>query len=224
GAAGEARTAQGYDVDAARKTGEDHDGDAADAAGPAGGAGGAEVTGAAVDGTAPGDEPSAGTEKAEAAEAVEAQADDGDAAGTAQEARDDQGGEPGGDAPTDPAPDTDPHPAPDAGPRLAPDAGPGPAPEADPESPDAPPAAVAREGWFGWRSRWPRASRGVTVGTTVLAGALVLFALLVPNRVEQLTPEAFLRIPAEGILLAALLLVLPPRPRRITAVVTGVLL
>ncbi len=214
GAAGEAQTAQGDDVDAARKNGEDHDGDAADAAGPAGGAGdaggagGAEVTGAAVDGTAPGDEPSAGTEKAEAAGAEEAQADDGDAAGTAREARDDQGGEPGGDAPTDPAPD----------------AGPGPAPEADPESADAPSAAVAREGWFGWRSRWPRASRGVTVGTTVLAGALVLFALLVPNRVERLTPEAFLRIPAEGILLAALLLVLPPRPRRITAVVTGVLL
>src|SRR5690606_21950105 len=80
GAPGEARTDKGDDVDAGRKTGEDHDGDAADAAGPAGGAGGAKVTGAAVDGTAPGDEPSAGTEKAEAAGAVEAQADDGDAA------------------------------------------------------------------------------------------------------------------------------------------------
>ncbi|WP_437032294.1 sulfatase [Streptomyces sp. enrichment culture] len=58
----------------------------------------------------------------------------------------------------------------------------------------------------------------------MLAGALVLFALLVPNRVERLAPEAFLRLPAEGILLAALLLALPPRPRRIAAAVTGVLL
>ncbi|MEV5431581.1 sulfatase [Streptomyces sp. NPDC052701] len=79
-------------------------------------------------------------------------------------------------------------------------------------------------GWFGWRRRHPRTARGVTVGTTVLAGALVLFALLVPNRLERLTPGAFLRIPAEGVLLAGLLLALPPRPRRVTAVVSGVLL
>ncbi|WP_055610059.1 hypothetical protein, partial [Streptomyces prasinus] len=72
--------------------------------------------------------------------------------------------------------------------------------------------------------RHPRAARGVTVGTTVLAGALLLFALLVPNRVERFSPEAFLRIPAEGVLLATLLLALPPRPRRITAAVSGVLL
>ncbi|GAB3178735.1 sulfatase [Streptomyces incanus] len=75
-----------------------------------------------------------------------------------------------------------------------------------------------------WRRNHPRAARGVTVGTTVLAGALLLFALLVPNRVERLSPEAFLRIPAEGVLLATLLLALPPRPRRITAVVSGALL
>lgn len=90
-------------------------------------------------------------------------------------------------------------------------------------SPGATPAA-ARPGRFGRRLRRLRAARGVTVGTTVLAGALVLFALLVPNRVERLTFDAFLRLPAEGILLAALLLALPGRPRRITAVVSGVLL
>ncbi|MFI8304570.1 sulfatase [Streptomyces sp. NPDC085927] len=75
-----------------------------------------------------------------------------------------------------------------------------------------------------WRQRHPRAARGVTAGTTVLAGVLLLFALLVPNRVERLSLEAFLRIPAEGVLLVTLLLALPPRPRRITAVVSGVLL
>ncbi|MFC1231597.1 MULTISPECIES: sulfatase [Streptomyces] len=87
-------------------------------------------------------------------------------------------------------------------------------PPADPE-----PTLLSR-----WRRRHPRAARGVTVGTTVLAGALLLFALLVPNRVERFSPEAFLRIPAEGVLLATLLLALPPRPRRITAAVSGVLL
>ncbi|MGW0335736.1 sulfatase [Streptomyces sp. NPDC003011] len=81
-----------------------------------------------------------------------------------------------------------------------------------------------RFGRFGLRRRYPRAAHGVHVATTVLAGALVLFTLLVPNRVERINVEAFLRLPAEGILLAALLLALPPRTRRITAVVTGVFL
>ncbi|WP_443060312.1 sulfatase [Streptomyces sp. NBC_00444] len=45
-----------------------------------------------------------------------------------------------------------------------------------------------------------------------------------PNRLERLNPSAFLRIPAEGVLLAGLLLALPPRPRRIMAVVSGVFL
>ncbi|MFJ9663336.1 sulfatase [Streptomyces sp. NPDC101219] len=158
--------------------------------------------------------------EAQTAEAREAQ--------TADEAREASAGkaelEPGGDAATEPDPGAGPAPDPETGQEPAPEADPDPAREADPVPGDAPSAAAVREGWFGWRSRWPRVSRGVTVGTTVLAGALVLFALLVPNRVERLAPEAFLRIPAEGILLAALLLALPPRPRRITAVVTGVLL
>ncbi|MFE9923253.1 sulfatase [Streptomyces sp. NPDC005774] len=93
-------------------------------------------------------------------------------------------------------------------------------PEPSEETPDGP-ASTRRDRW---RRDHPRAARGVTIGTTVLAGALLLFALLVPNRVERLAPEAFLRIPAEGVLLATLLLALPPRPRRITAVVSGALL
>nr|WP_223189947.1 sulfatase [Streptomyces sp. TRM68416] len=81
-----------------------------------------------------------------------------------------------------------------------------------------------RAGWFGWRRKYPRAARGVTVGTTVLAGVLVLFALLVPNRLERMSFDMFVRIPAEGILLAGLLLALPPRARRITAGVAGAFL
>jgi hypothetical protein len=83
---------------------------------------------------------------------------------------------------------------------------------------------VEAAGRFDLRRRWPRAVRGARVATTVLAGALVIFALLLPNRLERLTVGAFLRIPAEGVLLAGLLLALPPKPRRITAVVSGVLL
>ncbi|MFF9764524.1 MULTISPECIES: sulfatase [Streptomyces] len=100
--------------------------------------------------------------------------------------------------------------------------------DGDPAAPEetvggAPPAA-APPGRPGLRHRWPRAARGVTAGTTVLAGALVLFALLVPNRVERLDVGAFVRLPAEGILLAALLLALPSGRRRIAAAVSGVLL
>ncbi|MFI6010224.1 sulfatase [Streptomyces sp. NPDC051243] len=93
-------------------------------------------------------------------------------------------------------------------------------PAADPSGSPTP----GSPGWFGWRRRCPRTAHGVTVGATVLAGVLLLFALLVPNRLERLTPEAFFRLPAEGILLAGLLLALPPRSRRLMAVVSGALL
>ncbi|MFF7167140.1 sulfatase [Streptomyces sp. NPDC008086] len=95
-------------------------------------------------------------------------------------------------------------------------------PEAD--RPAEPSDSSPSPGWFGWRRRYPRTARGVAIGTSVLAGALLLFALLVPNQLERLTPEAFFRLPAEGILLAGLLLALPPRSRRLAAVVSGALL
>ncbi|MFE9775159.1 sulfatase [Streptomyces sp. NPDC005931] len=133
------------------------------------------------------------------------------------------------DANTDRAPDTDDN-APDANTDRAPDTDDN-APDANTtDAPDTDDSAAERapgsgpRGWFGWRHRWPRTARGVTVGTTVLAGALLLFALLLPNRVERLTFDAFVRIPAEGVLLATLLLALPPRPRRVAAVVSGILL
>ncbi|MEU2620679.1 sulfatase [Streptomyces sp. NPDC007157] len=62
------------------------------------------------------------------------------------------------------------------------------------------------------------------MGTTVLAAAVLLGALSLPNRLDLLTPPAFLRIPVEGIVLAAVLLVLPGRARRVTAAVAGLLL
>ncbi|WSA74017.1 sulfatase [Streptomyces sp. NBC_01799] len=64
--------------------------------------------------------------------------------------------------------------------------------------------------------------RSVAWVTTALATALVLFALLLPNQVSRLTPGAFARIPVEGILGVAVLLVLPPKARRVVAVLAGV--
>ncbi|MFJ8632093.1 sulfatase [Streptomyces sp. NPDC093568] len=95
---------------------------------------------------------------------------------------------------------------------------------AEDSGPQARASDASSPGWFGWRRRYPRTAHGVTVGTTVLAAALLLFALLVPNRLERLGPEAFLRLPAEGILLAGLLLAVPPRSRRLLAVASGALL
>src|SRR5919112_1152153 len=61
---------------------------------------------------------------------------------------------------------------------------------------------------------------------TVLAGLLVLFALITPDNISRLPAGyswqmAFLRLPLEGILGVALLLALPARPRRIVATVLG---
>ncbi|MFI5847995.1 sulfatase [Micromonospora chalcea] len=63
---------------------------------------------------------------------------------------------------------------------------------------------------------------GATV--TALAGVLVLVALVAPNEVNRLTFGALLRIPVEGLLAVALLLVLPARPRRVVATLLGALL
>ena len=83
---------------------------------------------------------------------------------------------------------------------------------------DDPGEAVAR----GRRERHPAVVRSVAWVTTALATALVLFALLLPNQVSRLTPGAFARIPVEGILGVAVLLVLPPKARRVVAVFAGV--
>ncbi|MEU6352267.1 sulfatase [Streptomyces sp. NPDC047072] len=84
--------------------------------------------------------------------------------------------------------------------------------------------ASQRPGWFGWRRRYPLAARVVNVGTTVLAAVLVLLVLLLPNRLDRISLLWSLRIPVEGIILAGVLLVLPPKPRRILAVLSGLFL
>ena len=53
---------------------------------------------------------------------------------------------------------------------------------------------------------------------------VVWFALIAPNRLEQLTPGNLVRIPIEGLVLVGLGLVLPGRARRAFAVAVGLLL
>ena len=62
------------------------------------------------------------------------------------------------------------------------------------------------------------------VTITVLAVALVWVNLLAPDKYWQLTPAVFLRIPVELLVLAAIALVLPTRPRRVVAAVAGLVL
>ncbi|MCO8269763.1 sulfatase-like hydrolase/transferase [Actinoplanes sp. TRM 88003] len=84
-----------------------------------------------------------------------------------------------------------------------------------PETPDGPPA-VGRVKTF---LRHPR----VQLTLTVVAAVLLFAALIFPNVLYRLTPLGFLRIPVEGVVILGLLVVLPPRARRVFAVVAGVL-
>jgi hypothetical protein len=59
---------------------------------------------------------------------------------------------------------------------------------------------------------------------TALAALLVFVSLVAPNHLGRLTPGAFVRIPAEGLVGVALLLVLPARARRVVAMLAGVAL
>ncbi len=72
--------------------------------------------------------------------------------------------------------------------------------------------------------RRPGRRRVLTWAVTVLACLLVLFALIAPNEIDRLTPGAFVRVPLEGLLGVALVLVLPGRARKIAAVAIGMAL
>ena len=99
-------------------------------------------------------------------------------------------------------------------------------PGVQPTDLDDPPATERRTRIGAWSRaprawlRTPKAQRALTV----LAGLLLFAALIFPNVLSRLTPLGFLRIPLEGAVLLALLVVLPPRARRVLAVATGVLL
>ncbi|MCC9705258.1 sulfatase [Streptomyces sp. MNU76] len=95
-------------------------------------------------------------------------------------------------------------------------------PDADPDA-DSDSDPGADPPLPGWRVRRPGRA-WLAWAATGLALVLVLFALVVPNDITELDPGRFLRIPAEGILVAGLLLVLPAKARRVAVVVVGVVL
>lgn len=86
---------------------------------------------------------------------------------------------------------------------------------------DEPPV---RGRWRGWRDRHPVTARALAWTTTLVAAALVLFALLMPSQAGSFRPAEFLRLPVEAIFGAALLIVLPRRPRIALSVAAGLAL
>jgi hypothetical protein len=100
------------------------------------------------------------------------------------------------------------------------------APERAPDAADGEYAAVGGDPddavtGGGWRDKHPAAVRAVAWMISALAAVAVLCALLLPNELTRITPSVFARIPVEGVLAAAVLLVLPPRARRVVAVLAG---
>lgn len=77
--------------------------------------------------------------------------------------------------------------------------------------------------WLYRKVAGPRTRRAVRVAATVLSVGLVWGVLLAPDRASQYTPDAFVRIPVELLVLVAVALVLPTWPRRIVAAVAGLL-
>jgi hypothetical protein len=73
----------------------------------------------------------------------------------------------------------------------------------------------------GWKDAHPSAARVLSVAVTVLAFLVLLAGLLMPNKSRQFEPAMFTRIPVEGLLVAAVLIALPRRPRAAVAALAG---
>lgn len=87
------------------------------------------------------------------------------------------------------------------------------------EVPDTPPDEGARPS-----KRRHRRRTAVATVTNTMAVLLVWFALVAPNHADRLTPSAFLHLPVEALVVAALALVLPTAARWAMAVVVGLVL
>ena len=77
--------------------------------------------------------------------------------------------------------------------------------------------------WLYRTGAGPRTRQALRLAITVLSVVLVSGVLVAPDRLSQLTPAAFARIPVEGLVLVAVAVVLPAWPRRIVAAVAGIL-
>jgi phosphatidylglycerophosphate synthase len=77
--------------------------------------------------------------------------------------------------------------------------------------------------WLYRTGAGPRTRRALRLAVTVLSAVLLWGVLVAPDRLFELTPAAFARIPVEGLALVAVAVVLPAWPRRIVAAVAGIL-
>ena len=77
--------------------------------------------------------------------------------------------------------------------------------------------------WLYRAGAGPGTRRALRLALTVGSVVLVWAVLVAPDRIFQLTPAAFARIPVELLVLVAVAVVLPPWPRRIVAAVAGIL-
>jgi len=77
--------------------------------------------------------------------------------------------------------------------------------------------------WLYRAGAGPRTRRATQLAVTVLSAALVWGVLLAPVHASQYSAKAFVRIPLEALVLLALALALPARPRRIVAAIAGFL-
>ena len=90
--------------------------------------------------------------------------------------------------------------------------------------------SFGRDSWWLWRHRGSAPAqaaarrdpdRGGGLVLTLLAAVVVWLALVVPTQPWPLSPEAFIRLPLEGIVIVALALVLPGRTGRLVPWVIG---
>jgi phosphatidylglycerophosphate synthase len=77
--------------------------------------------------------------------------------------------------------------------------------------------------WLYRTGAGPRSRRALRLAITAASVVLVWGVLVAPDRILQLTPAAFARIPVEGLVLVAIALVLPAWPRRAMAAAAGIL-
>ncbi|WP_371330038.1 hypothetical protein [Streptomyces sp. TP-A0356] len=131
---------------------------------------------------------------------------------------------------TDPEADTDDAP-PTQGRATDPEADTGTAADARGEAPGgdrgtgAPAAAPARRRpWRTWRADHPLAARILGVAVTLLAAALVVFSLVLPNQPQDIRLAQFARLPVEALIGAVVLTALPRRPRLVAASLGGIAL
>ena len=78
--------------------------------------------------------------------------------------------------------------------------------------------------WLYRAGAGPRVRRAVRIPIAALAVVFLWFALVAPDRTWQFSLGAFVRIPIELLVLVAVALVLPPWPRRIVAIIAGILI